>query len=98
LEDIIGGELNWQRLALTREQVEHYDLPTITKTDKRFRNGGGVHEAVETEALSQTTIVDIVRNWLDARLQQPLNRVLNRVLVREQRERARLRRLIEGVR
>jgi hypothetical protein len=90
LEDIMGGELNWQRLALTREQVEQYNLPSITKTDKRFKNGGGVHEAVETEALSQTLIVDIVRNWLAARLPQPLDRVL----VRERRERTRLRRLI----
>lgn len=94
LEEIIGGELDWQRLALTREQKERYDLPVIIKTDKRFKGDGGVHEAVETEALSQMLIVNIVRDWLDARLQQPLDRVL----VRERRERARLRRLIEGVR
>ena len=36
-------------------------------------------------------IVDIVRDWLDARLPQPLDRVL----VRERQQRARLRRLIE---
>ena len=63
----------------------------ITKTDRRFKNGGGVHQAVETEALSQTLIVDIVRDWLDVLLPQPLDKVL----VRERRERARLRRLIE---
>jgi hypothetical protein len=33
------GELDWQRLALTREQVEQHNLPVITKTDKRFKNG-----------------------------------------------------------
>jgi hypothetical protein len=91
LEEIVGGELNWERLALTSKQVTQYDLPSITKTDHRFKNGGGVHEAVETEALSQTLIVNIVRNWLAARLPQ----ALDRVLVREQRERARLRRLVE---
>jgi hypothetical protein len=90
LESLVG-ELDWQRLALTREQVEQYNLPTITKTDKRFTNGGGEHVAVETEALSQTLIVNIVRTWLDGLLPQPLERVL----VRERRERARLRRLIE---
>jgi len=63
----------------------------ITKTDRRFKNGGGVYQAVETEALSQTLIVDIVRDWLDELLPQPLDKVL----VRERRERARLRRLIE---
>ena len=67
-----------------------YNLPTITKTDKRFINGGGVHELVETEALSQSLIVNIVRTWLAELLSQPLDHVL----VRERRERAQLRRLI----
>jgi hypothetical protein len=91
LEKIVGGKLQWQRLALTRQQVERYDLPTIIKTDKRFKDGGGRHEAVETEALSQTLIVDIVRRWLDRQLPEPLESVL----VRERRERARLRQIIE---
>jgi hypothetical protein len=90
LESIVG-ELDWQRLALTREQVDQHNLPIIIKRDKRFKDGGGEHEAVETEALSQTLIVDIVRTWLDELLPQPLERVL----VRERRERARLRRLVE---
>jgi hypothetical protein len=41
----------------------------------------------------KTLIVDIVRRWLDRQLPQSLDRVL----VREQRERARLRQLIEQV-
>jgi hypothetical protein len=94
LEEIIGGKVNWQRLALTRDQVDRYDLPRIVKTDRRFNDGAGRHEAVETEALSQTLIVNIVRTWLDELLPQPLETVL----VRERRERARLRRLIEGTR
>jgi hypothetical protein len=91
LEDIVGGELDWERLALTKTQVDRYGLQPIIKTDKRFKNGGGRHEAVETEALSQTLIVDIVRDWLDELLPQSLDRVL----VRETRQRNRLRRLIE---
>ena len=90
LESLVG-ELDWLRLALTRRQVEQYNLPIITKVDRRFKNGGGEHEAVETEALSQTLIVSLVRTWLDELLPQPLETVL----VRERRERARLRRLIE---
>jgi hypothetical protein len=66
LESIIG-ELDWQRLALTPEQKEEYNLPAIIKPDKRFTNGGGVHEAVETEALSQTVIVDIVARHASVR-------------------------------
>jgi hypothetical protein len=79
-------------LAPTRQQVERYDLPVITKTDRRFKNVRGVHEAVETEALSQTLIVDIVRSWLDRLLPQPLDTVL----VRDRHQRDRLRRLIES--
>jgi hypothetical protein len=92
LEKKIGGELNWERLALTQEQVDRYRLETIIKTNKRFKGDGGQHEAVETEALSQALIVEIVRDWLDTLLPQPLDRVH----VRERRERARLRKLIEA--
>ncbi|MFZ0150885.1 MAG: hypothetical protein WAM72_21590, partial [Xanthobacteraceae bacterium] len=91
LEGIIGGELDWERLALTKAQVDQYDLPSIIKTDKRFKDGGGRHEAVETEALSQSVIINIVRDWLDDLLPQPLDRLL----VRERRQRNRLRRFVE---
>ena len=69
------GELQWERLALTEEQVEQYDLPKITKNDRRFQNGGGVHGAVETEALSPRGIIDIVRARLDELLPESLEDV-----------------------
>jgi hypothetical protein len=92
LEELVGP-LDWKRVALTQEQVEHYQLPTITKTDPRYTKNPsrGVHQAVETEALSQTLIVSLVRRELDRLLPVPLDTVL----VRERRERARLRSLIE---
>ena len=68
------GELAWERLALTQEQVDRYDLPVIEKHDRRY-NDDHPHEAVETEALSQTIIVEIVRNRLEQLLPEPLNRV-----------------------
>jgi hypothetical protein len=89
LEGIVGP-LRWQRLALTREQVERHNLPIIIKYDKRFKDGGGRHEAVETEALSQSLIVNIVHRWLD----RLLPKSLDAVHVREQRERDRLRQLL----
>ena len=63
LERKTGFTLKWERLALTREQVEdpRYRLTPIIKYDRRFKNGGA-HEAVETEALSQR----VVRDWFDA--------------------------------
>ena len=68
VEREIGGALDWERLALTEEQVRKYKLPVIVKKDKRFKNRRfqrvwtkgpplkpGEHEAVETEAISQRT-------------------------------------------
>ena len=72
------GELQWERLALTGEQVEAYQLPKIIKTDRRFKDDHGRHEAVETEALSQRVIVDILRTRLEELLPEPLERVHER--------------------
>jgi hypothetical protein len=80
--------LRWERLALTADQVNdpQYNLAPSIKTDRR-RKDGGEHEAVETEALSQATIVRIVRDRLDALLPEPLEDVLER----EEAERERIR-------
>jgi hypothetical protein len=81
--------LEWERLALTAEQVREYGLTPIIKSDRRFKDGGA-HEAVETEALSQRVIVQIVRDRLNALLPEPLE-VFR---IREEEERERLRRLL----
>jgi hypothetical protein len=83
------GELRWERLALTEEQVGRYQLPKIIKHDRRFKNGGA-HEAVETEALSQATIVEILTRRLEELLPEPLERVLER----EAEQRQEIRRLL----
>jgi hypothetical protein len=84
------GPLKWQRLALTAQQIAHYELPTITKHDRRYKDGRP-HEAVETEALRQTVLIEILRNRLDRLLPEPLNRVQER----EQRQQRQLRALLE---
>jgi hypothetical protein len=74
LEGEVGGDLDWARRAITRQQIIDHDLTVIIKTDKRHRNHRferelttglplqpGEHEAVETEALRQTVITDIPR-------------------------------------
>ena len=93
LERQIGGELRWERVALTEEQVAEYNLPVIVKHDRRYKDGGA-HEAVETEALRQTVLIEILRARLDALLPDPLERVL----VREQRQRKRLAALLRAKR
>jgi len=89
LEREIGGDLLWERLALTAEQVREYDLPVIIKRDRRYKDGRP-HEAVETEAISQRVLIDILRARLDALLPEPLDRVQER----EARQRQRLAALL----
>jgi hypothetical protein len=85
LEREVGGALVWERLALTWEQVREYGLPTIVKHDRRYKDGRP-HEAVETEAISQRVLIEILRARLDALLSEPLASVLER----EGRERQRV--------
>jgi hypothetical protein len=84
--------LRWERLALTDKQADEFNLRhlAITKIDKRFHDGE--HEAIETEALGQSVIVDILR----ARLDDLLPEQLAAVQEREQRERRRIERLLNG--
>jgi hypothetical protein len=77
LEREIGGNLLWERLALTQEQVREYDLPVIIKRDRRYKDGRP-HEAVETEAISQRVLINILRARLDQLLPEPLTRVQER--------------------
>ena len=78
-----SGSLDWERLALTPEQVREHDLPVIVKHDRRYKDGHA-HEAVETEAISQRVLVEILRARLDKLLPEPLARVQER----ERRQRA----------
>ena len=70
----ISGALAWERLALTKTQVREYDLPVIVKHDRRYKDGRP-HEAVETEAISQRVLIDILQARLDALLPEPLTHV-----------------------
>ena len=88
LERECGRVLDWERLALTREQVDRYELAVIQKREAQM------HNSVETEALSQSVIVQIVRDRLDALLPEPLEDVQER----EEAERERLRRILRRAR
>ena len=70
-------ERDWERVALTEEQVIEHELPRITKVDNRYKPPLGF-EAVETEALSQREIVAAVVARLDDLLPEPLGNVLER--------------------
>lgn len=87
LETNIGSELSWKRLALTEEEVEEYNLPIIQKHDKRTNK---THEAVETEALSQQVIVDILTKELQVLVQVDPKKIQ----AAERKQRKELRKLL----
>jgi hypothetical protein len=87
LEQIVGP-LKWERLALTETQVKDYKLPVIMKKDRRYK-GGREHPAVETEAISQRILIEI----LEARLKELLPEPLEDVQEREEEERKRITKL-----
>jgi hypothetical protein len=72
------GPLRWERLAVTAAQVAEFGLLVITKRDRRYRDGGRLHEAVETEALSQSALTAMLTAHLDGLLPGPLENVLER--------------------
>ena len=80
------GSLAWERVAITREQVEERDLPIIKKPDKRYKSVR-YFEAVETEALGQAEIARLLTERLDRELRE----LLAAVLEREERQRVQVR-------
>jgi hypothetical protein len=90
LEDILGGKLNWgQRLAITKTQVDLYDILPRSK-----KYGGVKHDAYETEALNQGVLVQLLIDELDALLPEPLDDVLER----EQQEQADIKAELQAAR
>jgi hypothetical protein len=78
---------DWERLALTTEQVEanpRLRELTITKSDTRYKPAKE-YEAFECEAIGQTILQGILRDRLDELLPEPLEVIRERE--REQRER-----------
>ena len=70
LEEIIGGELEWERLALTMAQANRFGLKRFMKLDNRTGIKSG---AIEAESLSQLRLVNILRDRLNALLPEPLS-------------------------
>jgi hypothetical protein len=84
---VLGWSDRWERLALTEAQADDYDLRqfAITKTDHRYSDGHP-HQAIETETIGQSTLVEILTARLDALLPEPLAAVI----AREHQQRAEL--------
>lgn len=72
------GELAWERLALTDDQVRDYNVPAKLKKDGRDHVE---EQAYETEALSQRVIIDMLVDRLEQLMPQPLDDVQVRAKV-----------------
>jgi hypothetical protein len=92
LEAHSGATLAWERVALTREQVDGYDLPVIQKPDRRHKPARSF-DSVETEALGQARMVGLV----DDRLAQLLPEPLDAVQVRAEGQRAEVAARLAGL-
>jgi hypothetical protein len=91
LEEVTGEPLQWERVAVTDEQVEKFELIRIMKEDGRT---GEEHEAVECEALGQERIMTLLRNRLEELMPESRR---NKVQGREESERKRLLKLLAGM-
>lgn len=90
LEDVVGGDLDWTRLAITDQQAETEGLPPKPATDGRYRDGRP-HDSYEAEALGATRLVGIATDWLDGLTPEPIAAVLGRETGQRQQLREDLR-------
>jgi hypothetical protein len=81
---------DWRRIAITQEQVDQHNLTVIRKYDGRDRK---YHDAVETEALGQGLLTQLLRAELDLRM--PESR-LQEVRDEEDRQRRALAEYLDG--
>lgn len=84
------GEVVWERIAITREQVREHDFPIKRKRDHRYKPAREF-DAVETEALGQIEIQRLLTAKLEGAVSEPLASILER----EERQRVLVRELLE---
>jgi hypothetical protein len=88
---MFGSEVKVHRIALTYDQVERYDPPPnpAKTTDARYQAYAGLHgdESWELDALEPRVIVDLIREAVEAKIDQDL---WQEALDRQQRGREQL--------
>ena len=64
LRDDFGCELSFKRLAVTREQIRKWKLPTrpTKETDSRTRNWGGGEDSVELDSIPPKKLTGLVED------------------------------------
>lgn len=81
LEQVIGIDLTWERIAITEDQIEERGFLSQVKSDGRLADDHEekISEAWEAETLGQSVIVELVTDALDRLLpEDPIDAVLER--------------------
>lgn len=91
LEGELQCDLEWERIAITMDQVREHGLEPLKKSDHRYRPAK-TFDAWECEALGQREITELVTAALDRLLPTSLESVH----AREGDERARLEEFLDG--
>ncbi len=85
------GELEWEKVAITDVQVRERAFPAKSKLDYRFKPARAF-DAVETEALGQARIMELLKERLEAAVPEPLSVVLGR----EEHQRVKVRKRLSA--
>ena len=83
---------SWEKVTITDVQVQERNFPVVHKKDKRFKPAREF-PAVETEALGQVRIRDILSTALAGLVPESLEQVLER----EEHQRVQVRELLESI-
>jgi hypothetical protein len=87
-------DLRLHRVALTENQVAQYDLPTAPPKASDTRSVNWYGDTCQAEALPPDLLAEIIREALVEQLDQD---VLDRILEEEERERAGIIELVDGL-
>ena len=97
-EDVIafvedeGADVDFVRVAITREQALRYELPSAPPKETDNRSFDDT-ETWQAEALDPATLADIVRTTIEGRLDRV---AFNRVLKEEEKARSELKSRLGG--
>jgi len=81
-----GAEIHFEKIAVTRQQIDDMDLPTrpTKKTDSRSRNFEG--ESVEVDAISPPVLRDLCRAAIEKHVDQDIYRNMRAIEEEERRQ------------
>lgn len=92
--DCYGNDLRFERIAITPEQIERYDLPTAPPKPSTHQTRKKMTETVQVEAMSPSQLAEVVEQAITSRMDMGTYRD---VLDVEKHERGRLIEQVRGI-